>query len=220
MKSALKQKALDLRRQGYSFREISLSLGLSKSTVGLWTRLEPLSDEAKLRLKELGDKGRVKAKETTRLKQALILKEIENNCGALVNKAYGCDEYKLLLAALYWGEGSKTGRRLNFMNSDPDMIRTYLFLFRKSFTIMENKFRARVHLHEYHNREEMIDFWSNITGIHKNLFSVYNKPHTGINKKVGYKGCLSIYYGDSRILKEIFIIIDRLKNLANIAGLV
>ena len=66
----------------------------------------------------------------------------------------------------------------------------------------------------------MIDFWSEATAIPKTNFSIYNKPHTGINKKPGYKGCLSIRYGDSRIVKEVFLIMKRLENLPNIAGLV
>jgi hypothetical protein len=66
----------------------------------------------------------------------------------------------------------------------------------------------------------MVNYWSKVTGIPKNHFSIYNKPNTGINKKPGYKGCLSIRYGDSRIIKEVFIIIKRLENLSNIAGLV
>jgi len=220
MKNILKQKALDLRKHGYSFNEMSRLLNVAKSTVSSWTRSVPLSDKARLRIKDLGDKGRQKAKETIRRKQALILDGIKNNCRALVNKKYGLDDYKLFLALLYWGEGAKTKQRVIFINSDPDMIRMYLWLLRKSFDIKEERLKCLLHLHEYHNREEMIDFWSKITGIPKSNFSIYNKPHTGINKKPGYKGCLSIRYGDSRIIKEIFVIIERFKNLANIAGLV
>lgn len=75
-------------------------------------------------------------------------------------------------------------------------------------------------MHNYHNQAEMINFWSSVTAIPKTHFSVYNKPNTGINKKLGYKGCLSIRYGDSRILKEVFLIIKRLEELPNVAELV
>lgn len=186
----------------------------------MWASREPLDEAAKLRLKDLGDKGRQKAKETTRRKQELILKEIEDGCGALIDKHYDQNEYKLFLALLYWGEGAKTGGRLIFINSDPGMVKLYLWLLRKSFIIKEERLKCLLHLHEYHNQGEMVDFWSKVTGIPKNSFSIYNKPHTGINKKSGYKGCLSIRYGDSRIIKEIFIIIERFKNFPNIAGLV
>lgn len=220
MENILRKQARRLRRQGYSFNEMSRLLNVAKSTVSSWTRSVPLSDKARLRIRDLGDKGRKKGIETNRRKQVLILKKINDNCGALINKKYGPDDYKLFLALLYWGEGAKTEHRLNFINSDPDMIRMYLWLLRKSFSIKEERLKGLLHLHEYHNREEMIDFWSKITGIPKNNFSIYNKPHTGINKKPGYKDCLSIRYGDSRMIKEIFIIIERFKNLANIAGLV
>lgn len=100
------------------------------------------------------------------------------------------------------------------------MVKTCLYLLRKSFNINENRLKVRIHLHNYHNKEEMIDYWSKLTAIPKNNFSIYNKPHTGINKKPGYKGCLSIRYGDSRILQELFIIIKRFENINKIAGLV
>lgn len=108
----------------------------------------------------------------------------------------------MFLALLYWGEGGKTNNIFRFTNSDPEMIKSFSHLLRKSFIINEDKFRARLHLHEYHNREEMIIFWSEITGIEKNRFSIYNKPHTGINKKPGYRGCLTVNYGDVKYLKK------------------
>ncbi len=63
-------------------------------------------------------------------------------------------------------------------------------------------------------------FISSFISIEKNSFSIYNKPHTGINKKSGYKGCVSVRYGDSKIFKEVFIIINRLIEYINNAGLV
>lgn len=86
--------------------------------------------------------------------------------------------------------------------------------------INENKFRAWVHLHKYHNEKEMVSFWSSITSIDKSKFFIYNKPHTGINRKPGYKGCISIRYNDSIIFKEVFIIINRFVKYINNAGLV
>ena len=126
----------------------------------------------------------------------------------------------MFLALLYWGEGGKTNNIFRFTNSDPEMIKYFLHLLRKSFNVDEKKFHTRLHLHEYHNREEMIIFWSEITGIEKNRFSIYNKPHTGINKKPGYRGCLIVNYGDVKIFKEVFIIIERLIKYINNAGLV
>jgi hypothetical protein len=93
------------------------------------------------------------------------------------------------------------------------MIKLYLFLLRQSFLIDERLFSIRLYLLEYHDKEKMLSFWSNATAVCKNQFSVYNKAHTGKNKKIGYPGCLSIVYRDSRIIKEIFIIIKRISRL-------
>ena len=216
----LKQQARDLRKQGYSFREISERFNIAKSTAGLWCRKETVTLEGLKRLKKLGDDGRLRSKETYRRNSLDLLSKIDKNCGVLVNKNYDLNDYKLFLALLYWGEGAKTGNRLMFINSDPEMIKIYLWLLRNSFILNEDKFRVIIHLHNYHNQEEMINYWSKVTGIPKNHFSIYNKPNTGINKKPGYKGCLSIRYGDSRIIKEVFIIIKRLESLGNIARLV
>ncbi len=214
MKKFLKPKALLLRKQGHSFREISLILRISKSTASLWTSQEPLSQLAQKRIRELGELGRQRARKTNQRKRIKLWEEINKACPVLKNKAYGQDEYKIFLALLYWGEGAKTGYMVDFINSDQEMIRVYLFLLRKCFFIQESKLRVRLHLHEYHNQKEMISFWSKVCSIPKNQLSVYNKAHTGKNKKKDYKGCLSIRYGDSRILKEIFIIINRLGKLS------
>ncbi len=220
MKNILKQKAINLRKRGHSFKEIGLALSISKSTASLWTRSVFLDEKVRLKLKKFSEIGRLRGNQVNKEKRIKLLEDIDKNCNVLKDKIYNVNDYKLFLALLYWGEGAKTDGRLIFINSDSEMVRIYLFLLRKSFLINENKFRILLHLHEYNNKDEIVHFWSNITGIPKNLFSIYNKPHTGINKKPGYKGCLSIRYGDSRILKEVFIIIDRFKNLSNIAGLV
>ncbi len=210
----IKEKAVCLRRQGYSFREISLALGVSKSTASLWARHEPLDEEAKRRLGSLGERGRQRSAETNKLRRQKLWQEISEACPVLRNKSYSQDDYKAFLALLYWAEGAKDNNSFNFINSDPAMIRVYLYLLRRAFPIDESRFRIWLHLHEYHDREEMIAFWSKVTAISKNLFSVYNKPHTGINKKPGYKGCLALKYRDTRILKELFIIIKRFRKFS------
>lgn len=51
------------------------------------------------------------------------------------------------------------------------MIDTFLRLFRNSYQLNEKKLRALIHLHEYHNEEEMRIFWSKVTGIPLDQFS-------------------------------------------------
>lgn len=164
--------------------------------------------------------GRRKADLSNKRRRQNEWAQVSKDCTVLKANNYNKDDYKIFITLLYWAEGAKTGGDFNFINSDPLMIKVYLSLLRKAYCIDESKFRVCVHLHNYHNQEEILDFWSKVTAICKKQFSVYNKPHTGHNKKKGYKGCLSIRYKDSKIRKEIFIIIKRFRKLGNNAGLV
>ena len=131
MKKEIKQRAIILRRSGFSFREISETLRISKSTASLWCRGEALNKKAKTRIKSLGDIGREKGKITAQNKRRNQLILIDKECKVLKNKVYDVNDCKLFLALLYWGEGGKTNNYFNFVNSDPEMIKSFLFLFRK-----------------------------------------------------------------------------------------
>ena len=90
------------------------------------------------------------------------------------------------------------------------MIKTFLSLLRKAYSIDENKIKAVLHLHSYHNPKKQIEYWSKVTKIRKENISVYHKKNKGIRKKDNYNGCISIRYGDVRILDELLLIIKRL----------
>jgi len=212
MKQAeLLNKAIKLRQQGYSFKEIGERFNISKSTASLWLRDVDVSAKGKLRLTELGVIGREKSLVTNKKKRQKIWQAMADK--TIVFKKdlsnYSPSYLKVLLAMLYWGEGYKNGRSLVFMNSDPEMIKSYLFLLRKSFKINESKLKAVIHLHEYHNQSETIKYWANVMKIDKKQISIYKKGNTGVRKKVGYMGCVSLRCYNSLIVDEILLIIKR-----------
>ncbi len=210
MKKDLKEKARKLRKSGRSFREISEDLGISKSTASLWARNEKMTKQGRIRFHNLLELSKVKSRNVIFQKKKECLEKLEKDCTVLKNKyKYNRDEIKVFLALLYWGEGSKTRRRFSFINSDPEMISVYLSLLRLSFNIKEEKLSAWLHLHDYHDREKMIKFWSKITGIDKKRINIYNKKNSGIRKKNGYKGCINIRYGDYKLFDETMLIIER-----------
>lgn len=210
VKKDIFSNAIKLRKSGHSFREISERLKISKSTASLWTNRQMVSDRGKNRLSELSTKGREKSNAISREKKINRIRQIAENCSVLAKKKiFYKDDLKLMLALLYWCEGGKTDRRVTFINSDNLLIRSFLRLLRKSFTVNENKLKALLHLHHYHNIDEMSEYWSKVTGIKTENISVYNKKNSGKRKKEGYKGCISIRYGDSNVLDEIMLIIKR-----------
>lgn len=209
----LLNRAVDLRKQGYSLREISEDLKISKSTASVWLSGVSIDSDAKNRLNSISDDGRKKSAELAKEKRKQRQRAVADKTIRFIDNLidYDVDECKVLLAMLYWGEGAKTGNRLTFINSDPLMIKTYLFLLRKCFKIDESKLRSVLHVHKYHDQDELLRYWQDITGINKKNFSIYQKDNTAKRIKQDYKGCISIRYGNINLFDEVLLIIDRFK---------
>ncbi len=211
-----KKKAIALRKQGYSFREISDQLGIAKSTTSLWLRDVKLSRKAQKRIRDLGVNGRKKAVETNKAKRVAEDVEIARKVEEYFTSRSQRIDSRIACALLYWGEGSKYNGNasVSFINADPVMIKYFLRVFRDSFDLDEKKFRALVHVHEYHNIEEQVRFWSAVTSIPVEQFhKSYQKKNSGKNKKENYQGCVSVTYSDIRIYKELMFIIKKLTEI-------
>ena len=209
-----KSYAIELRKKGYSLFEIANKLNIAKSTSSLWLRNIELNTKARNRIEERRSLARSKAGQTVknrvkhrRNRLDVISKELISKLN-ITNNSQLC---KLLCSFLYWGEGNKTGYRVGFINSDPIMIGAFIKLFRRSFILNESKFRALVHLHEYHDETEIKKYWSKITNIPLSQFTKsYLKPHTGKIIRQGYKGTLRITYADTRIVDELKAVYNEL----------
>lgn len=203
-KKSEKETAIELRKRGLSYSEICERLGIAKGSCSLWLRAVPLSAAAKKRLCGLQEKareeGRLVAKRNRSIRDERIRKKTKHGVDRIrLSKTV----IRLLCAFLYWAEGEKHSVTAAFSNSDPKMVRTYLMLLRSGFDIKEDKFRAQIHLHEYHNKKQMVKYWSRITGIPMARITVYNKPNSGKNIREGYPGCVSVRYHDVRLAREI-----------------
>ena len=212
MKLEEKNKAILLRKEGYSLGEISRSIKVSKSSVSLWTRDVKLSPKAKKIIESKltsGQKMAVKAHyEITRRKEELARDYAFN----LVNKIkIDKNLAQLICSLLYACEGSKGPRSvLSFTNSDPKMIATFLKMFRMGFGVDESKFQVCVHLHDYHDEEKQLNFWSKTARIPREHFMrPYRKPHTGVNKKEGYEGCVRVNYYDISLRRKLLAIAEQ-----------
>lgn len=112
---------------------------------------------------------------------------------------------------LFWAEGSKQINHIAFTNSDSSMIKTFLSLLRISYTLDESKFHVSVHLHEYHDPDTTLRFWSEATKIPLSQFiRPYLKPHTALRKHKDYKGCITVRYYDVKIARELTAIYNAL----------
>lgn len=201
-----KLKAIELRKRGYSLNEIIANLGVAKSSASVWVRNVPLSNKARNRLLTRVKLGQVVSAENKRRRtQECIEEHFQNASREIAQKRFTKIDKKIICSMIYWCEGAKDDRSgAYFANSDPDLVRSFLDLFRSSFELDEKKFRVCIHLHEYHNPKKQLSFWSKVTNIPKKQFiKPYLKPHTGKRTRDGYPGCIGIKYHNTDIARQL-----------------
>ena len=206
--NTIKEQAASLRRKGHSLIQIGRELNIAKSTISLWVRNIILPKEAQINLNQRSIKGRTKALEILSAKRNFVKLQYYQEAEKIIkNVVHSKDKnfWRLITSVIFWCEGSK--RRLSslyFTNSDPQLISLFIHGLRNSFPIEEKRFRAMLHIHEYHNEKKQMQFWSKVTGIPLSQFhKSYLKPHTGIRARENYQGCLSLRYYDARIARQL-----------------
>jgi hypothetical protein len=212
MKKDLKIKAQELRGKGYSIKELKKILNVSKSSISTWVKDVNLSTFAQNRLRNNYTKGQLASQKT--IKEKTDKKNKEADIFALYklkNLKLSSDFSLLLCIMIYECEGSKSIKdSVTFTNSDPNLIKTFLCLFRESFKLEEKKFRVLMYLHGYHNENIQKKFWSEATGIPLNQFQkTFNKKNSNIHNKEGYQGCIQVRYRDVIIGRQIHAVAKR-----------
>jgi hypothetical protein len=166
-----------------------------------------LSVNAKKVIQDKYTKGQLKAQFVRRSQTTEKLRSATQFAESVVKKfSQNTSTNQVICAMLYWCEGTKSisDREFTFTNSDPDLVITFLRLFRSSFQIDEQKFRVCVHLHDYHDAKRQLQFWSKTTNIPLSQFiKPYCKPHTGIQKKIDYQGCAQVRYHDVVVARKL-----------------
>lgn len=173
----LRIKAREMRSGGESVKVIAKRLGISKSTCSLWVRDIILTVDQLENLK----KREIKGAELGRLRGALVQKErrldkiSKEKQNAFKELAKISDRDLFVIGiALYWAEGAKNRNKVEFINSDPEMINLIILWLRKYFGIKANELRARVGINESHKaRDEKVrKYWSEKTKIPLNQFTL------------------------------------------------
>ncbi len=116
----------------------------------------------------------------------------------------------LILACLYWGEGTKKFD-LSISNSDPELIRVFINCL-KEIGIRNDRLRLNIRIYEDIDKVEAVNFWIKIVEVGK-------KQVTSVNvlkgKKVGklkYGLCRLRVTKGSDSLKLILSLIDVIKD--------
>lgn len=210
MKRQIEEKlqAIAWREKGYSLNEIVEKVRASKSIISVWVRNTPLSESAKERLLARTRLGPIISAEVKRKKTQQILDNHKINASRQIETVeLNVPLIRILCSLIYWCEGSKNHYYgMTFTNSDPRLVKTFLFLLRSGFVLDESRFRPCIHLHTYHNPSKQLNFWSKITKIPKRQFiRPYLKPNTGKRIRKDYPGCISVKYHSTDIARQLLM---------------
>ncbi|MFE5366715.1 hypothetical protein [Streptomyces mirabilis] len=197
-KDDLRDKARELRLQGWTYDQIQMELGCSKGSISLWVRDLPKperrdpSEQAKLASRKRWDHELAVRDEERQKTKAAAAAEI----GTLSDR-----ELFLVGVGMYWAEGSKDkpyDRRENvtFVNSDPGMIETFL-RWLDLLGVERDHVRYCVMIHESADVAGAEQYWADLVGADRSAFNKTtikkHNPKT-VRKNVGasYRGCLTI----------------------------
>lgn len=193
-----KYKAIELRKLGRTYKEIISEIpNLSKGTLSGWFKnLKLTRKQRSLIIKRATDAqvaGKLKGAWFNILKHKRRIHLISNEA-AIQFKKIKNDPFFVAGLVLYWAEGSKTNRRFEFINSDPDIIRLMMAWLRKIFKIKEKEILIRIFIHRIYKKENCEKFWSKIVGVPASKFAktIYKPTPHLIKKNPSYKGCCRI----------------------------
>jgi len=203
MKPEEKKKAIKLRKQGKTYSEILREVKVSKSTLSLWLRDVGLSKPQKQNISKKrmeAQKRGAKARRDERVRRTKEIHELARKEIGHLSKR----EKWLIGIALYWAEGSKQKKgqpspRLDFTNSDGDMIKFFIVWLREYLNISSEDFKFGIYIHENNKYriDEVIRYWSKVTSFPKKKFDyVYYKKH---NVKTNRKNVGEDYFGVLRV---------------------
>ncbi|MFB8776794.1 hypothetical protein [Streptomyces broussonetiae] len=188
-KDDLRTRARELRLQGWTYDQIQVELGCSKSSISLWVRDLP----APLRSAQ---PTQARAAPRARPAQDPAEREVAApEIGTLSDR-----ELFLVGVGLYWAEGAKAKpgsyRRVIFVNSDPNMIRLFL-AWLDLLGVAPERRRFSVNIHQSADVPAAEVYWARQVGIEvrtllKTSLKKHNPKTNRTNVGDNYHGCLRV----------------------------
>lgn len=199
-----RKKARELRKLGWSYREIINELGVAKSSVSLWCRDVKLTDEQyaalKQQQKQMGDTNQG-AKHNRRV--ALEQRRAYQQKGR--EKAREMSKLHIIGCMLYWAEGTKQRNTLEFVNSDPHMIEIFVRFLREELFVINKDFKVRIHCHDANKVTELENYWLGLLGLSRQvLIKTYVKTSSQTRYNRLENGVCTLRVESTEIIQHIF----------------
>ena len=148
----LYDRALSLRKKGWSYGEIRKEVPVAKSTLSLWLKSVRLSPAHRARLYTKKILVLARGASSQKERRQREVDEIVAKARAEIVLPISKKTFKLFGAALYWAEGTK-GKNFEVTNSDPVLIAFMAKWFQNVFEIPVERLRARMNIYPQQNEK-------------------------------------------------------------------
>ena|SRR3989344_3711138 len=156
------KRIINLRKTGHSLPEIQKMTGKAYGTVYHYIRdvtILPQYQEL-WRVKRGGSKHKaLREKERAKKDVRAMLSHVSKR------------DKLFILAALYWGEGTK--RELNLINGDPELIRVFVSCL-GALGVVTNRLKITLRIFEDMDEEEEVSFWARTLHVPRSLIGSVN----------------------------------------------
>lgn len=209
----LKETAVEMRRSGNSLRDISLSLSIPKSTLSGWFKDVKLSKKHQKALQKRYADALIKARSLSTIvhraqKAERVIKAEASADEVIQSINLDNNTIETALALLYLGEGFKKSYKTGMGNSDPKILRFFLWAMLSIYKLDVNKIRFDLHLRADQNEIELKKYWSKELRVPLDRFLYIVKDQRTMGRKTysNYKGVCVIDCGNVAIQRKLVYI--------------
>lgn len=203
------RRAVKLRKQQLSYRQISEKLGIPKSTVSTWfankSWSQKITQQLLKRLKGINAERLILMNKARRVETINRHNSYRKEAQEEFRKLW---RSQLFIAGLsiYWGEGEKANSgRVAVINSDPHLLKVVINFYRHSLDIPEDKIRIGLFIYRDHDVQKMVEFWSKELKVSRWQFiktQVLPSGKSLTRKSVKYGVC-SVYFSSTKMNVKI-----------------
>jgi hypothetical protein len=199
------RELINLRKTGHSIPEIHRLLKISKSTALRYSQGVEILADYKDRWLDRRNASKIISEKAWKI--------AEKSSSDLINEISDRDLI-LIGAALYWAEGAKS--QFNFINSDPEMIRLFMYILLEVYKIPREMIKISIRLFEDVSIPKALIFWANVTKIELNDKTEINLVKGSKQGKLPFGMCRIRVKKGGLLLKRFFAINKRVVSIISL----
>jgi transposase-like protein len=211
MKTAERELARIIRREeGAPIKEIARRVSVAPSSVSRWVRdikLTPAQEQELLRRNPAYNRqlSGTAVQAANRRAERLAYQEEGRSL------ARQGDSIHVAGCMLYWAEGEKDRNALRFYNSDPEMVRFFVFFLKKYFDLRDEEIKITCNLFADHvqRQREIEQFWLDVAQLSarspcKSYVNVYSKHSKKKRTNRLPYGTVRVTVSRTRVIQSIY----------------